>query len=449
MPLPTQTVPARDLTLHDPNPVRTPLAALVVGVALLPFLNPKGPGNSAPVDPVMIVGIALVLVWAAVSRTRLHVPYVVPAACLVLAGATAALVSHAPVAGATAVFQELFLLAWCAAITNLCRTPDVLATVLRAWCLAATAWAAFLVGAVFAGHPTWAGMPGPEGGRAALLFDHPNMSGNYFMVSILVVSAARYPRRRWARVGVYAVLGLAMIFAGSNTALLSLPVALLFVAFVKIRRRTEILTASIVVLCIAIAGAAAWTVVKEPVTAAVQSSDNMLVKASVARSSRSASARQGLFADQFELYRSQSLIGLGPAGTRSALDREPVKTAKESHNDYLATLVERGPLGVVALIMLVAAVAVRAAGVNRLSPAFQEVVPNPAAIAGAMITFIITALTHEVLHYRHLWTLFAFLAALHLFGRGKHRLIGVGAGPVVASLPRGGRRLMLPQADAE
>lgn len=421
------------------NPVGTPLAALVVGVALLPFLNPKGPFNSAPVDVVMVAGIGLVLVWSGISRARLHLPYVVPMACLVLAGATAALLSHAPRAGATAVTQEVFLLAWCAAVANLCRTAETLATVLRAWCVAATAWAGFLVGAVLSGHPTWAGMPSSEGGRARLLFDHPNMTGNYFMLSILVVSAAGYPRRPVARAGVYAVLGAAMLFAGSNTALLSLPIALLFVAFVKLRRRTDVLTASVLVLCIGVTGAVTWTVAKEPVTTAIQSSDSPLVKYSVGRSSRSAAARQDLFADQFTLYQSQSLIGLGPAGTRSALDREPVQTAKESHNDYLATLVERGPLGVVALVVLIATVAVRAAGIHRLSPAFAAAVPNPAALTGAMLTFLITGLTHEVLHYRHLWTLLAVIAALHMFGRAsKHRRVDVG--PTVSTYPRSRRR---------
>jgi hypothetical protein len=44
----------------------------------------------------------------------------------------------------------------------------------------------------------------------------------------------------------------------------------------------------------------------------------------------------------------------------------------------------------------------------------HAVVPVPAALAGACVAFAATAVTHEVLHYRWLWTLLAIVAALHL-----------------------------------
>jgi hypothetical protein len=417
------------------------VATVAVAVAMLPLLSPKLPYNSAPADLFMLAAIGMVLVWAAVTKARLHAPYLVPATLLILAGAVAALFGEAPRAGAIAVLQEIFLVAWCAAIVNVCRTPHGMRTVLRAWCLSSVAWATFLVAAAVTGRTALAGMERAEGGRAAQFFDHPNMAGNYFMISILVLSAARYPIRPVPRALCYLLLGTAMVYAGSNTAFLALPVAALLSTTIRIRSRSGSVPAAASALCIVVVAAGVWSVAAEPVTSAVQQSENPMVKYSVARSSRSAESRQALFLAQYHLFRDGNIVGIGPAATRKTLTGDPHSADKEAHNDYLATLVERGPLGVLALLLLAGAITVRAArvSINGLTPEYARVVPNPSALAGVFLAFAITALTHEVLHYRHLWALLAVLAALHLFGRPPDRPRT--AGPV----PDDGRRLPGPR----
>ncbi|MGH8968374.1 MAG: O-antigen ligase family protein [Actinomycetes bacterium] len=435
-----------------PVQVNAALGMVVLGVALLPFLTPKGPGHSAPVDIALMLAIVTVILWAGVTRSRLHVPYVVPVAGLVLVGCVSALLSDAPSAGGIAVAQEIFLLAWCAAVTSVCRTPGALRVVVRAWCLSATTWATFLVAAVVAGQPGLAGVAGGAGGRARLLFDHPNMAGNYFLISILVIIAAGYPRRAPVRALACSVLFVAMVLAGSNAALLSLALVGLALLFLRLRSRSGLITATAVVLCVLFVGGAVWTVAAQPVMSAIEETDNTVVRYSVSRGPRSADARQMLFAAQYELFREGHLLGVGPAGTREALDESPSALVKESHNDYLATLVERGPLGVLALLLLIGAVAVRAASVGRprLSAAYAAVIPRPGALAGAFVVFAFSAITHEVLHYRHLWTLLAILAALYLFGRRDARTAPTGPAvpdidrtrrppPTVAPFPADGR----------
>ena len=71
--------------------------------------------------------------------------------------------------GGIAVMQEIFLLAFCAAVTSLCRTPDALRAVLRTWCLAATAWASALVLAVLVGLPALSGLRFPWSSSYVLL----------------------------------------------------------------------------------------------------------------------------------------------------------------------------------------------------------------------------------------------------------------------------------------
>lgn len=403
----------------EPRPSGPVVWAVVVAVALLPLLSPKLPYNSAPADVFMLAAVGTGLVWAALTRARLHAPYVVPVTLLIIAGAMAAFVSEAPVAGTVAVLQEAFLVAWCAAVVSVCRTPNGMRTVLRAWCLSSVAWAAFLVASALTGQTSWAGMERAEGGRAAQFFDHPNMAGNYYMISILVVSASRYPRAPLLRALCYLLLGMAMVYAGSNTAFLALPVAGLLSTTIRVRSRSGSVPAAATALCIVVAAAGVWSVAAEPVTSAVQQSENPMVKYSVARSSRSAESRQALFLAQYHLFRDGNVVGIGPAATRSTLLKDRDTAGKEAHNDYLATLVERGPVGFLALLLLIGAITVRAARVSigGVTPEFARAVPNPPALAGAVLAFAITALTHEVLHYRHLWALLAVLAALYLFGR--------------------------------
>ena len=119
-----------------------------------------------------------------------------PIALLVIAGATAALLNGSARSGAQAVLQEIFLLAWCGAVTSLCRSERVLRAVVRTWCLSSTCWAGFMVVALLAGQDDLAGLHRADGGRAELNFDHPNMAGNYFMASFFIVLAARCPRGR-------------------------------------------------------------------------------------------------------------------------------------------------------------------------------------------------------------------------------------------------------------
>lgn len=395
------------------------LGLVLAAVAMMAFLSPKGPGNSAPVDLVMALAIGAVVLWAGVSGATLHLPYAVPMAGFLTVGATAALFSPAPKLGGIAVMQEIFLLAFCAAVTSLCRTPDAMRAVLRTWCLAATAWASALVLAVLVGLPALAGVSRAGGGRARQMFDHPNMAGNYFMISVFVILATRYPSSRRARAAAIAVLVAAMVLSGSNAASLSLLLGSLVVVFLTLRWRVSTAAAATVVVLLLLVGGGTWAVVSGPAMTIVQESENPYIKYSVGRASRSAESRQSLFSDQYRLFEKGGLIGLGPAGTRRTLEQEPASAAKESHNDYLATLVERGPFGAVALLTLIGAIAVRLAGLapHRLTPDFRAVVPNPAALIGAFVAFAFTAVTHEVLHYRHMWTLLAVVAALHLFGR--------------------------------
>jgi O-antigen ligase len=191
-----------------------------------------------------------------------------------------------------------------------------------------------------------------------------------------------------------------------------------FVAL-RIRARRGTLAAVGTSLVLVLAGGAAWSTVAAPAVRSLQHTDHSLLRYSVARSSRSAEGRESLFAASYELYQTSEVVGIGPSATRRSLAETGIHDAKEAHNDYLGTLVERGPPGVVALLALMVAVAARIVSAQRPPPGWSAVVPRPEALAAVAVAYAFTSLTHEVLHYRHLWTLLAVVAALHLATRDR------------------------------
>ena len=264
-----------------------------------------------------------------------------------------------------------------------------------------------------------AGISRADGGRAALTFDHPNMAANYFFISLFVVVLARSPRNRLARLAACVLLLGALVVTGSNAALLGLPIAAGVAGYVAIRRYADSVTALAVVLVVVLAGGLGVTVVQKRVVDSIHRSNNKFVHYSVARSSRSASAREQLFAQEYALFRTGNLLGRGPASTRLTLGTSTAPTVKEAHDDYLATLVERGALGFVGLMLLIGTIVIRASNIEprRLTAQFRRVVPSTAPLIGALVAMAVSAFTHEVLHYRHFWALLGILAALYLFGR--------------------------------
>jgi O-antigen ligase len=401
------------------GPGRGVLAVVVVTLALTPLVNPKGPGNTALVDVLMGLSTFSVFAWALRNREAVRLPYIVPMTGLMLTGLASALVSVAPANGVLAIVQEIFLILWCGALVTLCRTRVGLRLVLRTWALTATAWAALLVLAVAGNVSFLLGTTNGGGARVRLFFDHPNMAGNYFMIAFFVVVAAGYPRRLWLRSGACGLLLLAVLLTGSNAALLSLVAGVMATLFLHVRARSGLIKATAVVTIVVGALGVGWFTIGAPVLAAAQQSDNSLLRYSVGRADRSAEGRVDLFQSQLDLYEKGDLLGIGPATTFQTLDAEGATLVKEAHSDYLGTLVERGPLGLLFVLGLFGTVVARLIGPTSrpLSARLHAVVPVPAALAGACVAFAATAVTHEVLHYRWLWTLLAVVAALHLLER--------------------------------
>ncbi len=90
-----------------------------------------------------------------------------------------------------------------------------------------------------------------------------------------------------------------------------------------------------------------------------------------------------------------------------------------AHDDYAASLVERGLLGTVALVCLFVIVLARCRRIaaRSLRPSYASIFPRPELLGTAVIGMFISAMFYQVLHFRHLWALLGLVAAVDLWGR--------------------------------
>ncbi len=395
--------------------------ALLVALAIIafPLLKPHGPAHVTPDDVLIAASILGLLMWAGANRVRLHLPYAVPMAVLVITGLLAAMLSVAPASSSLAVLQDIFVFAWAAAIANVILSPNNLSTILAAWAWSATAWASIVVLVLMSHHP-WVSGSQYTGTRLQLWFDNPNMAGNYFLLSFFVLLLSQRPRNRVVRASALLIILSAIVATGSNGASLALIVGGAAAGVFALWRRTslEVVIIATAVGCALLIALASF-VIGSGLLGRIENSQNPIIDRSIARSGRSAEGRRSLFLEELNLYRTGNLVGIGPATTQFNLQYSSGQVVKEAHDDYLATLVERGPIGAFGLLLLMGAIGYRAFSIARRPPpgAFGPVMRNPSVIVGVVVAMAVFATTHEILHYRDVWAFFGIIAGLYLFPR--------------------------------
>jgi O-antigen ligase len=409
-------VPAGPRT-SGPDGHSVALGLVALGICALPILMPTAAGNVTPADAVMLLGILGVGMWAGATRARLLLPYAAGTGLLAVAGLVAALAGSSPGLGLLSVLQDLYLLAWGAALANVARSPGALDVLLRTWAASATAWATVFVVATTG----TAVSAGPEAVRAGLTFGDQNGAGLYFVLSAFVVLGARRPRRRWARALVLVLLFVATVYTGSLGALSGLLFGLALAIVLAVRSRRGAIPAIALSFAMVLAASSVTLLVeRNNLVSAAGSSSNALVRNSIGRGDQSSAERETLSRETYHLWRTTGLLGIGPAATKDVLDAQQATYPKEAHNDWVAAMVERGLLGGIGLVLLVVEIVVRASRTwapGRLLPGLRTVLPLPAYLTGGLACVALFSLTHEVLHDRTVWTLFGLIAVVSLWGR--------------------------------
>jgi O-Antigen ligase len=396
------------------------IASVAVAIAMLPFLIPPGPHQLAPVDAVIALAIFSSLLWLGTAVVPVRAPYALAVGVMVVAGAAGALAGPVPVSGLVAVIQDMWLLAWCICIANVCRAPRSLALVLRTWTYSAIGWGALLLVGELTNNTHLTGVRATEGGRTSLLFRDPNVSAHYFFLSIMIMAATRRPRSRVVRFPAYALLLVGMALSGSNSGIVELVLASALIAVIGIYQRSGAVPAIAMACCLLTVGAAA--IPRVPISHiqhAAHDSRYRIFRDWVGRSNKTAGQRETLARESVDLYYRGGPFGEGPTSTIARLKARQAPFAKEAHNDYLAALVERGALGAVGIMLLVVSVCGRVWAVARrpLSAGFAEVVPFTAPLVAAVAGTLVLGTVYEALHVRQVWALMAVVAALYCWGR--------------------------------
>jgi hypothetical protein len=395
---------------------RFPAIVAGLAIALLPMLRPSLPGNSAPVDGAIVLTLLATLLWAGSAGVTLRLPYAVPVAIFVTGGLVAAAFSRYPAEGLLAVVQDLFVFLWCVALANLARSGSSMSIVLRAWAWSAIGWALLLIGALATGHQELASVTARTGSRASLTFGDANLAGSYFALAFMVVWAARIPRQPLLRTAGLLVLAVALLLTGSNGGILALAAGIgATLLIVLVRRAGAVSTVALVVPLSLVVILLARSLQPAALVQWAHDRGPQLVQESIGRSADSLAGRQLLFSEELGLLQTAGLIGTGPASIKPLLIDGQTPYPKQSHQDFLGTIIERGLLGGLGLLLLISSLAVRGrAALLRRGAALARAVPQPAALVGALVGVAVTATFYDVLHFRQVWALFAVVAAISL-----------------------------------
>ncbi len=402
-----------DLRHADPM-----VAVLGLTVALLPFLAPAGPHNTAPADIGIVISIMLAVLWITREQLPFKLPYAAGVGGLVLGGVLAAALSGAPVGSGLVIVQDLLLLAWCAVLALGRHNAAIIRVTTRAWCLTAAIYSGVMVVAYLLGINAIAGVSAKDGVRAAYTFGDPNLAGNYLVVSLFIMAACKHPRSRGLRRLGYLLVLTATVFTGSNGAMLTLLIgsALAF-ALTRYRRHgardgvTALAVSALVgvVMVGLVIPRVDLDQVREHAAGSIP-----LLRDSFGRSGYSTGERATIVSEGAKLYLEGDATGYGPARTKATLRSTQAPYVKEAHSDYLATLLERGFVGAVGLLLLGVAVLVRCGRLafGILPAAYAEAVPRAWLLAVIGPVMAGAASFYEVLHFRHLWTWLGIVAAL-------------------------------------
>jgi O-antigen ligase len=399
---------------------RAAVGATAAAIAMSPLLVPHGLSNLAPADAFITLALATSLLWIGMSGHRLRFPYGVAMALFMVGGALGALAGPVPESGIIAFLQDFILLVWCWAVANLCSSSERLRTLLAAWVYSSIVWAVLLFVGLAVGSSVLTGQTTSEGSRTALTFGDPSFSANYYFVSIMIIWATGRPRHVGARIAAYALLIAALLSAGSNSGIVSLAVGTMVAVVAGVyRRRGSVAAVTALAFVLLTAFLLSAKVSLQGIQEAAHESRYGFIRDGVGRSDSSEGQRATLLAESIRLYETGGPLGQGPVSTKTRLDHDMAPFVKEAHDDYLAALLERGPLGFIGLLLLVSALLSKAISIVRapLSRGFETVVHHPHALLAAIVGSLVSSTVYELLHLRHLWVLFAFVAAIYLWGR--------------------------------
>lgn len=360
----------------------------------------------APPDIVFAVAIA---VAAVTGRTHLRQ---IPPSIVLLLGLFLVLNLLSAVAtvdtGGAGVFffVTVYLVAFTVWLTAIIDSEAWMRLIFRA--LLAGAVASALIGILAPFLPFAAAQSWHNDGRAKAFFEDPNVFGPFLVLpALILVEELLQPRllrtRRLAKLAMFFVLTLGILFAYSRAAWLNAAVAALTMIAVLGLRRGGGRNAFVLVGTIAVAiGVLVGAI-------AVSGSGEFLQERARFQSydqERFAAQRAGID------VATEHPFGVGPGQFKSAV-------GYDAHNTFIRALAEQGFLGLLTVFLLFA-ITLGAAARNAAAGRGTYGIGS-AALLAAWCGILVNSLFVDTLHWRHLW----LLAALIWIGSMRGRRVSV------------------------
>ena len=383
------------------------------------------------VDFIIIPFIILKLLLFFLKEQNYAFPLITPV-WLILIGSLSSIIfgllsNFSYTVGTIAILQEVYLYTFFIILYNTLKdvTIDIIQTLMKFWCVIA----------VVVSTTTFMGMMGigpssfysdPVEGTVLTIdgfnrgygtFANPNAAAVYLCISFFILISLKLPVIIRCFMGAWILLGI--YSTGSHGGLLSVIISFLTLTVLsfsfKEKRRFIVL---ISILCIGVFVSSILVFFKlfiwpSHLTPIETSSDSRsILDFASARLSHSLGSRIQLLKKAYTIFKANP-FGTGPNTSVTYLGT--------LHNDYIAFLFERGPIGFIGLLWLTITTIF-----TSFHTAFYE---NNRLQSWMMLVLgigffacIINAFTHEVTHFRQVWTLMAFLFATMNIIRDKENL---------------------------
>jgi hypothetical protein len=366
------------------------------------------------------------------EKQRIHAPLAFPAWLILAVSLLAVLAAPLNTDSIIAIVQEIYLFVWFILLINTLTTlkPSDFDTLIKIWSIVAILEAiTSLMGMMKIGPAIFYTSPikgnildTGEFNRGFGTFANPNATGAYLAISFFMLQATRWPK--WIRVVLGMFMYAGIYSSGSMGAILGTTIgfgSLIFLNMaVKNQRVIFLLTGALAI------GMAALIIVFtffNPMPSlsqiTVASKGNQVLALTLGRLTHSVSGRTDLLGDAEQVFERYP-FGMGP-------------NTADVHNDYIAFLFDRGPLGLIGWLLLVITTLITPLWkIGQYKDKFRcwQIL----ALWAGFLAISILALTHEISHFRQVWALMAFIYAAYYLFLSNNGPIPVSTNPRVENL---------------
>lgn len=393
---------------------------LVAMAGLVPIVLPAGPGQTAIADALNAVALPLLIGALLVHRMAISLPFA-PSVAIVAGGSLLAFTGAlSPSAGLLTVLQDVYLYSWFVLLVALMSRRGDLRGLRLAWACAADAIALLAIVQSLGRGGSLSDLLLGSRLRAAATFYNPNMLADYLMLSVFVLLGLGREVRRWFFAPSLGLLLLALLSTKSNGGMISLGVGLAVWAAARSLARglAPVRLGGALCLAVGLASIAGLALAQWSPGRVLRPLEQ---RSFVGRISHSSASREEIWRQLGHTY-ARSPLGIGPGNSAAQTvaigerERPGSMRSKEAHSDYLAFAIERGPLGLVGLLLWIGQGFAMVSGARRrlgLRAGGSEKGDGLwAAFLGGLAGTAVHSTVIEKLHFRHYWLFLAIACAM-------------------------------------